>query len=253
MRLRDSICSLVALVVLVAGGCGSSALAPIPDPGGPFHTNVAADKTLGSLTAEETLELCNDLESADSAFLLTAAVSQEVCLQNGYAAASLVDAGTGSVDSGAADAADAGTGQVDSAAANGNVYQRACQNEYNSCLADLMSSPDLFACPLPASGCSATVELLSACLNEIAAADPISLCTGTQGCGCCGCSRDAASGAFAENRKLAADACLRAPHAGLPHCILLLPLQLLNQLRFVTRYPVATRSPSVTSWASSRP
>ena len=185
MRHRDFIRSLsiLAFVVLVAGvACGSPMETPIPDPGGPFHTNVSASKTLGSLTADETSELCNDLKGADSAFLLTAAVSQEVCLQNGYAAASLIDAGSGPVDSGAADAADPGGGPVDSGAADASVYQRACQSEYNRCLADVMKSPQLFDCPLPVEGCSATVELLSACLNEIAAADPISLCTGTQGC-----------------------------------------------------------------------
>jgi hypothetical protein len=185
MRDRDLIRSLslpVWVLLLAGGACGSSAPAPIPDPGGPFHTNVSANKTLGSLTSDETLELCNDLHAADGTFLVRAYATQVTCLLNGYAAASLVDAGTGSVDSGTANAADAGFGQVDGGAANGTIYQRACQSEYDSCVATLMNGGDLFSCPLPAPGCSASVELLSACLNEVAAADPISLCTGTEGC-----------------------------------------------------------------------
>ena len=91
---------------------------------------------------------------------------------NGYAAASLVDAGISPVDGGA------------NSADGGNDYQRACQSAYDTCTANLRTfSSSLFACPLPAQGCGASVELLSACVNEIAAADPISLCTGTGGCG----------------------------------------------------------------------
>jgi hypothetical protein len=185
MHRRHLLCSLflLAFVVLATGGgCGSSVQTPIPDPGGPFHTNVAGNRTLGSLTVDEVAQLCNDLQSADRAFLTTAAVYQETCLEFGYEAAFAVDAGTAPIDSGGPEAADAGTGPVDGGSPDANVYQRVCQREYDHCLSQQTGSVGL-SCPLPVPGCSATVELASACLNEIAAADPISLCTGNQGCG----------------------------------------------------------------------
>lgn len=146
---------LVALLLIAAGatgGCPRDAPPPIPDPGGPFHTNVAANKSLSSLTDGEVQDLCTAILIADQSFLLEAITSEEVCRGDSVYR---TDAGAG--------------------------FLTACQTAYDNCKGDLASSHAI-GCPLPAPGCNATVELVSACLNELAATNPVSTCVGLPTC-----------------------------------------------------------------------
>ena len=141
---------LVALLLIAAGatwGCSCDAPAPIPDPGGPFHTNVAANKSLSSLTDGEVQDLCTAILIADKSFLIDAITTEEVCRGDSV---SRTDAGA--------------------------EFLTACQAAYDNCKGDLASGHGALGCPLPALGCNATVDLVSACLNELAATNPVSTC-----------------------------------------------------------------------------
>jgi len=169
------------LVTALSVGCRSvddqtsaddaSAGPAVPDPGGPFQTSVPSDASLESLSLVESDTLCRDLANAYYAFLLGAVQAQTTCRQ-------LVTEDLFGID----------------ASTEGAL----CSGLYEECL-DAEPPPDpSFTCPLtlpgfePTSGppppgsppleCTATVEDLSACLNEIAALDPIGRCVTAPGC-----------------------------------------------------------------------
>jgi len=141
----------VAVSVMACGSDPQKQPDPIVDPGGPFHTAVPADRTISTLDAAEAQALCADLADAHRTFLEDAVVFDQTCR---------VDA-------------DAVGRQTMS---QGGDYQTACQARYDGCKTNLATAPLSWSCPLPASNCQATVLELSACLNEIAAATPLSLC-----------------------------------------------------------------------------
>jgi hypothetical protein len=141
---------LVALLLTAASalwGCSREPAAPIPDPGGPFHTGVAANKALGALTAGEVQELCREISNAEASFLNGAVATEETC--RGFSV----------------DFTDAGAG-----------FLTACQATYDTCRRQSAGNDGALQCPLPAPGCNAPVELVSACFNEMAGTDPISTC-----------------------------------------------------------------------------
>jgi hypothetical protein len=136
--------------------CGSDnqdqdAQAPIVDPGGPFHTVIPGDRMISTLDPADTQVLCADLVDAHRSFLDDAVVLEQICREE----------------------ADSVGKQT---AAQGGDYQTACQARYDGCKANLATASISWSCPLPASACQATVLELSACLNQIAAATPLSLC-----------------------------------------------------------------------------
>jgi len=147
----------VALLVGVAVSlmaCGSDPQEqpdPIVDPGGPFHTAIPGDRTISTLDPAEAQALCADLADAHRTFLDNAVVLELICREE----------------------ADTVGKQTMS---DGGDYQTACQARYDGCKVNLATSPLSWSCPLPAANCNATVLELSACLNEIAAATPLSLC-----------------------------------------------------------------------------
>jgi hypothetical protein len=159
----------VALVSLL--GCGSSSHAaptidagpPVADPGGPFVADLPPDRAIANLNLAETDTLCRALANAYDGFLSGAIQVETTCRQlAGEVAHDVVffDAGT------------------DPAAA--------CVQEYTTCIGDPMKWAP-FRCPflisIPnAPPCDATVEDVSACLNEIAALDPVGTCVTTAGC-----------------------------------------------------------------------
>lgn len=155
---------LIVLVVCLAGlGCGSSApLAPIPDPGGPFHTNVPPNTTLDALTIDQSHELCSEVSAAEQAYLVPALSWESTCRVLGIEAGNMSAGGT--QDGGA----------------DGGTFLSVCQAAYDNCEQKILNEP-LPACELP-SDCGATVELLSACLNEIANTDPVAACVTTPTC-----------------------------------------------------------------------
>jgi hypothetical protein len=160
---------LVPILWAGAGACGSTPQAPIPDPGGPFQTTVPASETISKLTASEAQQLCSDLTVAYQTFLGGAVDTEVTCRTSGVeAAAQSIRAGVYQEDAGA-DQKDAGS------------YQGTCQAAYDNCKQELSGTPGGY-CPLAAIGCNATVELLSACLNEIAAGEPIQMCIGLPTC-----------------------------------------------------------------------
>ena len=154
--------SAVLFGLLLVMSCNSSAPAAIPDPGGPFHTNVAPDTTLGSLTNDQTAELCVELEVANQAYLLDA-VNAEVQCRSGAVGVTEAAARYDESHDGGAD---------------GGSLLSACQSSYDRCQRDDATS----VCLVPVSGCGATVELLSACINEIANADPLARCVNVPTC-----------------------------------------------------------------------
>ncbi len=64
---------------------------------------------------------------------------------------------------------------------DGGTFLSACEAAYDSCHQQADGNPGLI-CIVPIAGCSATVELLSACLNEIANSDPIATCVTDSTC-----------------------------------------------------------------------
>ena len=154
---------LVPILSVGFGACGSTPLAPIPDPGGPFQTSLPATATISKLTATEAQQLCSDLTAAYKTFLGGAISVESTCRIFGAEAA--------------AQPADGGTFQND-----GGTPQANCQAEYDNCKQELSGTPVGYFCPLPATNCNATVEILSSCLNEIAAGEPIEMCIGLPTC-----------------------------------------------------------------------
>jgi hypothetical protein len=140
----------VAVSLMACGSDHQDRPDPIVDPGGPFHTAVPGDRTISTLDPAEAQVLCADLVDAHRTFLDEAVVLEQICREE----------------------ADAVGRQTVS---QGGDYQTACQARYDGCKTNLATS-SLWSCPLPASNCNATVLELSACLNEIAAATPLSLC-----------------------------------------------------------------------------
>lgn len=143
-------------------GCSSSPPPPIPDPGGPFHTDVSPGATLGALAADQAEALCVQLAVANQSYLRAAVESEAACR-----------GGAVGITTAAARQQELLDGGVDA----GGLLS-VCQKTYDGCRRDL-SSP----CIVPAPGCAATVELLSACLNEIANSDPLAKCVTTPTCG----------------------------------------------------------------------
>jgi hypothetical protein len=147
-------------VFVILSGCTSSSSstgAPVADPGGPFNTKVSSNLALGSLGAADTHALCQDLASAFDTFLGGAVQTANLCYESAFV----------STQETLLRYPDAG---IDSAAA--------CSMGYSECRAN--SGFGNFTCPIPfpldSPPCSATVEDLSACLNEIAALDPLGVC-----------------------------------------------------------------------------
>jgi hypothetical protein len=156
---------LLVVVVVVSVGCGSSSPPPaIQDPGGPFHTNVPSGASLGTLTTAQAQELCTEFAAADQSYLISATTAESTCRIAGLE-------GGGSPPS--PSAPDGG--------ADGGTFLSACQAAYDSCHQQLADNPGL-TCIVPIAGCNATVELLSACLNEIANGDPIATCVTVPTC-----------------------------------------------------------------------
>lgn len=151
-------------------GCGSSASPAIPDPGGPFHTNVPPDTTLGALTIDQAQELCTEFFAADHAYLITAVDTEAACR---YGSLGVAEAWSNSRDGGAS---------FDAGGDDGGSVSSVCQSLYDTCERDRANAVGL-SCVVPAAGCGATVELFSACLNEIAGSDPVGRCVTTPICG----------------------------------------------------------------------
>jgi len=151
---------VVGVVSILGVGCGSSAppLAPIPDPGGPFQTSLPPNTTLDALTSEQYQDLCNELAAAP--YLEPGLARELTCREEGVEAANLVSLGIG----------DAG--------ADGGSFLSVCQAAHDKCQQQpILSSP----CTVPAY-CTATVELLSACVNELANTDPLATCLSAPTC-----------------------------------------------------------------------
>ena len=155
---------MVAAAAAVVSGCCSSAPQAISDPGGPFKTSVPANTSLGALTADQAQELCMDFQTADHSYLITGVTSEETCRDIAFELVGTpVTYGTN----------DGGT--------DGGSFLSACEDAYDQCKQHAASRPGL-VCFFPISGCGATVELFSACMNEIANSDPIATCVTTPTC-----------------------------------------------------------------------
>jgi hypothetical protein len=175
--MRNGIARSVGCAVLVAlTGCGSSGATarpidagpPIADPGGSFTTSVAPDRPIGDLNLIETDTLCRDFATAYYGFLMGGVQTQTLCRETvaTVAAESMFFDGGGFSDGGT----------------DGGLT---CEQAFAECLGS--NFPTAFECPIPIAenppqACDATVEDLSACLNEIAALDPIDLCSPAGGC-----------------------------------------------------------------------
>jgi hypothetical protein len=158
----------VALASLL--GCGSShetatvdAGPPVADPGGPFVADLPPDRPLAGLNLVDTDTLCRDLASAYYTFLNGAVQAEKDCRPFAVEVGQEVAYGN-----------------------PGPAGAAACAQQYAACIAS-ETTPPQFLCPFLTSlpnprPCDATVEDLSACLNEIAALDPVSVCVTTAGC-----------------------------------------------------------------------
>ena len=153
--------SFVTGVVCVLGlGCESSPPpTPIPDPGSPFHTSVPPNTTLDALTGDQWQELCGEVSAAEKAYLVPGILAESTCRQI-------------SLEDGTVGLSVPGTGD---GGADGGSFLSVCQAAYENCEKEnSMAEPP--SCGLDVSGCRATVELLSACLNEIANTNPVAAC-----------------------------------------------------------------------------
>src|ERR1700733_11854159 len=83
--------AIVSMAVGALSGCSNGAPAPIPDPGGPFSTGVAATKMISALTAGDVQELCAEISNVETDFLNGAVDVEENC--RGFAV-DFADAGT---------------------------------------------------------------------------------------------------------------------------------------------------------------
>jgi hypothetical protein len=148
-----------ALFLCALLGCGSGSHTndgpAVPDPGGPFRTSVESSRRIDSLAVVESDTLCRDVAGAFYAFLAGAVDNANTC--GDTVTLSLEDPMSGRIS------ADASA---------------MCWTEYAQCLSSVPPARP-FYCPLPLPGnspCDATVEDLSACLNEMAALDPVGRC-----------------------------------------------------------------------------
>ncbi len=158
--------------VLLCGfvGCGSSDAPasndgpPVPDPGGPFKASIASSLRIDTLTLAESDTLCRDIADAYYGFLAGAITTANVC----GATAVTTTSETSGLSDGGLDA--------------GGV----CSTVYAEC-ARMEPPAGPFFCPIPSPGhvpqpCDATVGDLSACLNELAASDPVAACRTSPTC-----------------------------------------------------------------------
>ncbi len=142
---------------------------PVPDPGGPFTTTVGANRPISALDPVEADTLCRDFGAAYRSFLGGAVATQNNC--NSIATEVTRDSEFGF--DGGFDA-----GPLDAGAL--------CSDLYDAC-ANAEPPFSLFECPIPiprteTQTCDATVEDVSACLNEVAAAHPLGVCVHSPGC-----------------------------------------------------------------------
>jgi hypothetical protein len=146
---------------------------PVPDPGGPFQPSVSADRSLESLTTAEADTLCRDIAGAYFSFLTGAVQTDQLCRMTVNAVTS--------------DALRTSDGGFDASGF--------CADYYVECTR-MVPPVDPFFCPIPIgrwpASCAATVRDVSACLNEMAALDPIGRCVNVPGC-----ARDASADAGA--------------------------------------------------------
>lgn len=150
----------VLAVIFLDLGCGSSSPPAIPDPGGPFHTDVPPNTSLDALTDAQFQELCGEVSAANQAYLTGGIGNENTCRIMGLdTKASLTDGG----------------------GADGGTFLSACQTAYDDCKQKATTYPPT-ACEVPGNGCAATVELLSACLNEIANTNPVAACVSVPTC-----------------------------------------------------------------------
>jgi hypothetical protein len=144
-------------------GCGSSAApAPIPDPGGPFQTSVPPNTPIDALTGPQYIELCNEISSAP--YLMSGLLLEMNCRESGFEVANTPPPDGGIPDGGP----------------DGGSFLSRCQAAHDKCI----QQPGLGGgtCTLPVYTCAAPVELLSACINEIANTDPTATCAGFPSC-----------------------------------------------------------------------
>jgi hypothetical protein len=155
---------LVGVVCLIGLGCESSTpLAPIPDPGGPFQSSVPPETPIDKLTVAQYEELCS--KAGGAPYLNDGLVVELTCRQQGLEVAWNLPLDGGSGDGGAD---------------GGGSFLSACQADYDNCIQQL--SGGATACGIPVYTCTATVELLTACFNEIANSDPAAACLTTPSC-----------------------------------------------------------------------
>lgn len=156
--------------ILLCGllGCSSPSAAndgpPVPDPGGPFSSSVPSARRIDSLTLVESDVLCREIANAYYAFLQGAIETANVCGETATTVSS--------------EQFQQSDGGVDASAL--------CTMAYERCAGSQPTAAPFF-CPVPAPGsgsqaCDATVEDLSACLNETAALDPVGMCRTSPGC-----------------------------------------------------------------------
>jgi hypothetical protein len=196
---------MAAWLGVVAAGlcsvaCGSSAPA-IPDPGGPFHTDVPVNTRLEALTLDQAAELCGEFFAADPAYLITA-VNTEIGCRSG--AVGVSEAWVKSRDGGV---------PILDGGADGGSFLSVCEAQYSSCKQEVHVG---VSCVIPAPSCPATVELFSACLNEIAGSDPVARCVTVPTC-----ATVAAEGLSAADRGVAPNPCwgLEGGQLALPACV----------------------------------
>jgi hypothetical protein len=119
---------------------------------------VPPNTTLDALTSEQYLDLCNELAAAP--YLEPGLARELTCREEGIEAANLASLGI----------ADGG--------ADGGSFLSMCEAAHDYCQQQPISSSP---CSVPAY-CTATVELLSACINELANTDPVATCLSAPSC-----------------------------------------------------------------------
>jgi len=133
---------------------------PIADPRGPFEAELAPDRPLADLSVTDCAEVCGELGSAAVTFLDGAVAIDKRCAARAEELTRALDASTD-----------------DARAAH-------CAELYARCKVDEAQRPG-YVCPLahPPQRCTATIADLSACLNQLAAAVPVSACVTWTACG----------------------------------------------------------------------
>lgn len=133
---------------------------PVPDPGGPFVSDVSPSRPLNELTVVESATLCRNLAAADLNFLAGAVVTTRSCRLISTLVAQQEHIFDPSLE-----------------------YHSYCQQHYDECVTRPVQG---YSCRLPdtsaSQSCGATLGDLSACLNEIAALDPVGVCVRDPDC-----------------------------------------------------------------------